>query len=208
MAENNKVLIRGKVTGLPEFKYGYSGNDFYEFKVQTKRDTGKTDEFGITIPWTKVNHLDLKIDDYIEIDCEFRSFRNKRRTIYYLYYIDSKPAEANALSYAQASLRGTLTRRKVCDKFYFPSLKRETKMASGNLKIDSFNRSYSAPIIFWGKGADIAASYEIGSEINVEGLVSVRNFSYTNKETGCVEERTQLEVTAIRSNAIEVNNEQ
>lgn len=205
MASNNMVLIRGTVIQAPKFSYSYNGNDFYEFIVNTKRRNGTYDFFHIVIPWSKVKLAKIMDSDHIEIECEMRSYKYKRRVIYYLYYLESKLVETDEKDCAQAVLVGSVIRKPVLKEHFFSSLNRANKVASGTIKLDSHNRYYSAPIVFWGRGAEIADEYEYGTSIRVEGLVSTRKFEYTNKETGEKEDRTQVEVTVIRS---EVNNEE
>lgn len=196
--ENNKVTLLGKVANRPEHLFTTrSGEKHYTTEVETERYSKTVDTIPVIF---NEEHLQAFIDAFeneqpIFIEGYYRS-RNeeidgKHRLLLSVYaeyaemtdpenkHVDD--IELTGFVVKTPSYRQTPKKRSICDL-----------MLAVNR--DSFSKSDYIPCIVWGKLADVAKDYEVGTKVKLEGRIQSR--IYSKEIDGKTEERIAYEVSA------------
>ena len=74
--ENNRLTLVGKVTSDKVFSHEIYGEKFYIFNLSVPRLSGSEDIIPITISERLLTNAELKINDKISIDGQFRSYNS------------------------------------------------------------------------------------------------------------------------------------
>lgn len=201
MRANNSVIIRG-VIGHATFDYASRDIAYYTAKIyREKGNTGTVDDIPVIMTHGTLRAASVNMGDSVECLGEFRTKNVDGKSTQYIFCTDLKKIDSSETQCATICIIGKYNSKPFYTERYFTTIGAEKKLASVTLEVEC-NRRYFIPVIFWGRGADVALSYTEDDRVHIEGFLNVRTFKYFNKETGDTETRSQLEVIAVNSKAI------
>lgn len=190
LADNNQIILRGRVNSDPICDHILYGESFYTFTLAVPRLSGVEDLLPITLPERALIHPG-KGDD-IAVYGQLRSYKktvdNGSRLIVtvfakHLEYSDDEPenhVELDGYLCKPAIFRTTPFMREITDMLL------------------AVNRHYGKsdylPCIAWGKNARIARDFLPGSALHITGRLQSRTYTKAYPD-GSADERTAYEVS-------------
>ena len=194
----NHVILRGTLTGLPEFSHENHSRKFYRFSLEVERLSGTTDILPVMAAEDVLEAMDLFCGGRIEVEGQLRSFNSRaasgRRLVISVYasaLTTSDDAPENLVE-----LTGTICKEPV---FRRTPLGRE--ICDVMLAVNrQYRRADYLPCILWGRTARIAASLPVGTHLSVLGRLQSRE--YVKMLENGSEKRTAFEVSAISAEVL------
>lgn len=199
-ADNNHLVLMGKVTSEKRFSHEIYGESFYIFNLEVPRLSGNEDIIPITVSERLLNDLDLSIGKKVIVEGQFRSYNsyeNERNklilTVFAKDIIDykedasdeNKPTTSN-----EVVLNGYICKKPIYRQTPFGREIADILLAVNR----AYNKSDYIPCIAWGRNARFCQNLEIGTEIKVIGRVQSR--TYEKKfEDGTSQTRIAYEVS-------------
>ena len=210
--ENNRLTLVGKVTSEKVFSHEIYGEKFYIFNLSVPRLSGSEDIIPITISERLLTNAELKINDKISIDGQFRSYNSyqneKSRLILTVFAKDVQflPNQEEEITVGkdivsnEVVLDGYLCKKPIYRKTPFGREISDILLAVNR----AYNKSDYIPCIAWGRTARFCENLAVGTELRVIGKVQSREYE-KKYEDGTVEKRIAYEVSV--SN-LEINNKE
>ena len=193
--ENNRLTLVGKVTSDKVFSHEIYGEKFYIFNLSVPRLSGSEDIIPITISERLLTNAELKINDKISIDGQFRSYNSyqneKSRLI--LQFLPNQEEEITVgkdIISNEVVLDGYLCKKPIYRKTPFGREISDILLAVNR----AYNKSDYIPCIAWGRTARFCENLEVGTELRVTGRVQSREYE-KKYEDGTVEKRIAYEVS-------------
>lgn len=200
--ENNRLTLVGKVTSEKVFSHEIYGEKFYIFNLSVPRLSGSEDIIPITISERLLTNAELKINDKISIDGQFRSYNSyqneKSRLILTVFAKDVQflPNQEEEITVGkdivsnEVVLDGYLCKKPIYRKTPFGREISDILLAVNR----AYNKSDYIPCIAWGRNARFCENMEVGTEVKIVGRVQSR--TYEKKfEDGRTEQRVAYEVS-------------
>lgn len=200
--ENNRLTLVGKVTSEKVFSHEIYGEKFYIFNLSVPRLSGSEDIIPITISERLLTNAELKINDKISIDGQFRSYNSyqneKSRLILTVFAKDVQflPNQEEEITVGkdivsnEVVLDGYLCKKPIYRKTPFGREISDILLAVNR----AYNKSDYIPCITWGRNARFCEDMPIGTELKLVGRVQSRPYEKKH-EDGTVEARTAYEVS-------------
>ena len=198
ICENNFVQLSGSLAGRPEFSHSARGQNFYSFPLEVMRLSGNSDTVNIILRESQLKQLELSDFDKISVTGQLRSFNNRSGqgaklviTVFAKELAFCSGEDENIVSLKgtlckQPNLRSTPMGRDICDL-----------MLAVNRH---YGRSDYLPCICWGRLAQEAAMWGVGSKLSLTGRIQSRNYIKLS-DSGAVE-KTAFEVSVSRAELI------
>ena len=176
--ENNQVTIAGEIVSDFSFSHEVYGEGFYMIEVSVSRLSNYVDYIPVMISERLCDVTSDLTGSYVEITGQFRSFNrheeHKNRLVLSVFARELEfledPGEENAVN--QIFLDGYVCKETIYRK---TPLGREIS----DLLI-AVNRSYGKsdyiPCICWGRNARFAASFAVGSHVQIWGRIQSREY--------------------------------
>ncbi len=192
----NHIILRGSLAGLPEFSHENHDRRFYRFALEVARLSGAVDVLQIVVGEDILHSVDLFGGCMIEVTGQVRSFNSHNQTGRKL--IISVFAETMATCEGEpvntVALQGTICK---------PPVYRRTPLGREICDLMlAVNRPYRRtdylPCILWGRSAQEAASYSVGTKLQLQGRLQSRD--YIKVLDGQSESRTAYEISVVTSN--------
>ena len=190
----NHVILRGTLTGLPEFSHENHSRKFYRFSLEVERLSGTTDILPVMAAEDVLEAMDLFCGGRIEVEGQLRSFNNRsgqgRKLILSVF----------ARSLAITPDAAPLNRIRLCGAVCKPPVRRSTPLGREVCDILlAVNRRCGGPdqppVIAWGLLARQAAELDTGDCFCAEGRVQSR--VYLKVTEGTTQQRTAYEVSVM-----------
>jgi len=192
----NVAHVTGRVNSEPVKVWEFYGEQFYEFKLAIKRLSGEEDLLLVTVSERLLKDKELKIDDCVEINGEFRSYNRivdgKSRLCLNVFAKEIDVKEKEVVHENEVSLVGYICK---------PPVYRETPFGRQIADVlIAVNRPFSTksdyiPVIAWGRNAPFAAGLDVGAKIAVAGRMQSRIY-HKKLEDGNSVPMTAYEVSA------------
>ena len=193
--KNNYVLLRGAVSEAPRFSHESRDERFYQFSMEISRLSGTVDTVHIIARQALLEGLSLENSEGKQLCVcgELRSFNNKSGvgpklviTVYAMELSwcegeDENLVELHGVLCKAPNLRTTPMGREICDL-----------MLAVNRR---YGRSDYLPCIAWGANARLAATFTVGTPVQLSGRIQSR--TYTKLVEGQAVEKVAFEVSVI-----------
>lgn len=195
----NRAVLRGTAAAAPVLSHENHGVAYDTFPLSVLRLSGQRDTVNVIAARPLLEECPVEPGMEVEIEGEVRSFNNKSghgsRLVITLYARSVAPGEgehANDLVLAGVLckppvLRRTPLGRDICDL-----------MLAVNRR---YGRADYLPCIAWGALAQRCAGLEVGDGVRIEGRLQSRG--YTKVENGISQERTAYEVSVMKLEPVE-----
>uniref|UniRef100_UPI004028880E single-stranded DNA-binding protein n=1 Tax=Eshraghiella crossota TaxID=45851 RepID=UPI004028880E len=194
--ENNRVTIVGEVVSEFEFSHEVYGEGFYTLNISVNRLSDSVDIIPLMISERLVDVTEDLRGVIIEASGQFRSYNrheeNKNRLMLSIFVRElqlyDNYEEENSTN--QIFLDGYICK---------PAIYRRTPLGREIADVlIAVNRPYGKsdyiPCIAWGRNARFAAGFEVGSHIQIYGIIQSREYVKKISEDEC-ERRTAYEVS-------------
>lgn len=188
----NHVLLRGTLSGLPEFSHENHARRFYRFCLEVERLSGTIDILPVVAAEDVLDAMDLFQGERIEASGQLRSFNNRassgRKLILSVYASQLSTSDAEAEN--QVQLQGTICKEPI---FRRTPLGRE--ICDIMLAVNRpYHRTDYLPCILWGKTAQSISRASVGAQLCLNGRLQSREYVKMLPEGS--EQRTAYEVSA------------
>lgn len=173
--ESNQLTMLGRVASGFTYDHESYNEKFYNFYVEVKRDSGKSDLLLAIISERLIDVKENRTNEYVYIRGQFRSYNqhedNKSKLVLYIFVLDVEIVEENK------NINDLFLEGNICK----PPVYRETPL--GRQITDlllAVNRAYNKtdyiPCICWGRLALSASDLSVGACIRVAGRVQSREY--------------------------------
>ncbi len=170
--KNNKVELKGKISGEPVYSHSVMGEGFYEFDFIVQRLSSQVDVLPITISERLLPEIKNKNEE-LGIVGQLRSYNKleneKSRLILTIFAREIVPAEQIKNS-NQISLSGFICKEPIYRTTPFGREITDVLIAVNR----AYNKSDYIPCIAWGRNARFTGDLEIGNKINLQGRIQSR----------------------------------
>lgn len=209
-ADNNHLVLVGKITDDKKFSHEIYGEKFYTFDLSVPRLSGNADTIPITISERLFKEDELTVGKKVKITGQFRSYNSyeneKNRLILTVFakdieFLQNQEEEIVAskdLVSNEVTLIGYICKTPIYRQTPFGREIADVLLAVNR----AYNKSDYIPCITWGRNARFCSKMEVGTEVKVTGRVQSR--SYEKKyEDGTVEQKVAYEVSISNLEVIE-----
>lgn len=170
--KNNKVELKGKISGEPVYSHSVMGEGFYEFDFIVQRLSSQVDVLPITISERLLPEIKNKNEE-LGIVGQLRSYNKleneKSKLILTIFAREIVPAEQIKNS-NQISLSGFICKEPIYRTTPFGREITDVLIAVNR----AYNKSDYIPCIAWGRNARFTGDLEIGNKINLQGRIQSR----------------------------------
>ena len=204
MFENNQVSIVGEIVSDFEYSHEVYGEGFYMVEVSVSRLSNFVDYIPVMVSERLIDVSGDYMGKYVYISGQFRSFNRheekKNRLVLSVFAreLEVLPDAGEENASNQIFLDGYICKESIYRK---TPLGREI----ADLLV-AVNRSYGKsdyiPCICWGRNARFAASFEVGTHVQIWGRIQSRDYVKKINETD-VEQRTAYEVSVSKIDFLE-----
>lgn len=193
--EQNHIELTGCLAGLPEYSHSNHGKRFFTFPLEVSRLSGAIDCLQILAPETLLQEVEADEGDALHVTGQIRSFNSRdphgRRLVISVL--------AETLCVTDAPHENTVT---LCGVICKEPIYRRTPLGREICDIMlAVNRPYRRadylPCILWGRCAQEAAYYPVGTSLCISGRLQSRG--YIKMLDGTPEQRTAYEISAIHA---------
>ncbi len=189
----NHVVLVGCLAGAPQYSHSNHGRQFYSFFLEVARLSGAVDRLQILASEALLDQCAAEEGDAVAVTGQIRSFNNRAATGRRL--IISVLAETMEVCNAPHDNRVTL-HGVLCKEPIYRRTPLGREICDIMLAVNRpYRRADYLPCILWGRCAQEAASYPVGTELLLTGRLQSRN--YTKMIDGQPEQRTAYEISAI-----------
>ena len=208
-ADNNHLVLVGKITDDKKFSHEIYGEKFYTFDLSVPRLSGNADTIPITISERLFKEDELTVGKKVKITGQFRSYNSyeneKNRLILTVFAKDieflqnqEEIVASKDLVSNEVTLIGYICKTPIYRQTPFGREIADVLLAVNR----AYNKSDYIPCITWGRNARFCSKMEVGTEVKVTGRVQSR--SYEKKyEDGTVEQKVAYEVSISNLEVIE-----
>lgn len=212
-ADNNHLVLMGKVTSEKRFSHEIYGESFYIFDMEVPRLSNTQDIIPVTISERLIPEGTLEIGKKVLIKGQFRSYNSYENeknklilTVFAkdIFFEDEIESELNNEESKEIVSNEVILTGYICKKPIYRQTPFGREIADLLLAVNrAYNKSDYIPAIAWGRTARFCQNLEVGTEVRVTGRVQSR--TYEKKfEDGTAETRVAYEVSI---GSLEVINE-
>lgn len=199
ISSNNSVRLCGVMGQAPVFSHSSRGQQFYTFPLEVRRLSGNCDTVNVLVRRQLLDSVEVEERSRICVSGQLRTFNNRRgdgarlvisvfaREIYLSDEEDANLVELSGTICKPPKLRCTPMGRDICDL-----------MLAVNRH---YGRSDYLPCICWGIKAREAASWDVGTKLELKGRIQSRKYIKLTEEGS--QEKTAFEVSVTDAECIE-----
>ena len=197
--EQNHIELTGCLASAPQYSHSNHGRHFYSFFLEVFRLSGAVDRLPILVPFELLDSVEAEEGDSLHVAGQIRSFNNRqgngRKLI--ISVLAEEMSVCSAAHDNQVQLQGIICKEPVYRR---TPLGRE--ICDIMLAVNRpYHRADYLPCILWGRCAQEAASYPVGTALELTGRLQSRQ--YIKIIDGTPEERTAYEISAITAQKTE-----
>lgn len=211
-ADNNHLVLMGKVTSEKRFSHEIYGESFYIFDMEVPRLSDTQDIIPVTISERLIPEGLLEIGKKVLIKGQFRSYnsyeneRNKLILTVFakdIFFEDEIESQVNEEENKEIVSNEVILTGYICKKPIYRQTPFGREIADLLLAVNrAYNKSDYIPAIAWGRTARFCQNIEVGTEVKVTGRVQSR--TYEKKfEDGTSETRVAYEVSVASLEVVE-----
>lgn len=195
----NHILLRGSLSGLPQFSHENHGQRFFRFFLEVPRLSGTVDRLPVVAEESILNSFDLSGGDMLTITGQIRSCNirtdGRRRLLIFVFARsivceDGEPLNEVILEgpiCREPTYRRTPLGREICD----------VMLAVPR----AFRRAEYLPCILWGRTAQEVSRCHTSDRLLICGRLQSRVYTKITEEGS--EERTAYEISALTAELLE-----
>jgi single-stranded DNA-binding protein len=189
----NRILLRGDLTGMPEYSHENHGRKFYRFFLEVPRLSGAVDTLPVVSELRLLEGLDLLQGERMTVQGQIRSHNHTdesgRHLMIFVFAgsIVMEPGEPvndvslEGLLCREPTFRRTPLGREICDAML--AVPR------------AFRRADYLPCILWGRTAQEISRCATRDRLRIQGRLQSR--IYTKYQNDCPIEHTAYEISAL-----------
>lgn len=215
-ADNNHLVLMGKVTSEKRFSHEIYGESFYIFDMEVPRLSDTQDIIPVTISERLIPEGLLEIGKKVLIKGQFRSYnsyeneRNKLILTVFakdIFFEDEIESQVNEEENKEIVSNEVILTGYICKKPIYRQTPFGREIADLLLAVNrAYNKSDYIPAIAWGRTARFCQNIDVGTEVKVTGRVQSR--TYEKKfEDGTSETRVAYEVSVASLEVVEEKQE-
>ncbi len=198
---NNNVQLWGKVIKEPTYSHSVIDEKFYEFLLEVPRLSDSSDIIPITISEKLFTKEDLKINNVIALNGQFRSYNklieNKSKLMLTVFVRELTEVDTTKNPNI-IELKGFLCKEPI---FRTTPFKREITDILVAIN-RAYNKSDYIPCIAWGRNARFVKNLEVGTKLEIGGRIQSRVYQKKIDEDNVVN-KTAYEISISKVNIIE-----
>lgn len=216
-ADNNHLVLMGKVTSEKRFSHEIYGESFYIFDMEVPRLSDTQDIIPVTISERLIPDGSLEIGKKVLIKGQFRSYnsyeneRNKLILTVFakdIFFEDEIESQVSEEENKEIVSNEVILTGYICKKPIYRQTPFGREIADLLLAVNrAYNKSDYIPAIAWGRTARFCQNLEVGSQVKVVGRVQSRTYEKKH-EDGSVETRIAYEVSVGSLEVIEEKNDE
>lgn len=211
-ADNNHLVLVGKITEEKKFSHEIYGEKFYTFNLSVPRLSGNADIIPITISERLFKEEDLIVDKKVKITGQFRSYNSyeneRNRLILTVFAKDVEfleNQEEEIVASKDLISNEVILIGYVCKLPIYRQTPFGREIADVLLAVNrAYNKSDYIPCITWGRNARFCSKMGVGTEVKVIGRVQSRTYEKKH-EDGTVEPKVAYEVSISNLEVVEEN---
>ena len=203
-ADNNHLILMGKVTSEKRFSHEIYGESFYIFDMEVPRLSNTADIIPVTVSERLITDDKLKIGRKVFIRGQFRSYNSYENeknklilTVFAkdIFFDDEIEDEIQQEEFKENVSNEVVLTGYICKTPIYRQTPFGREISDLLLAVNrAYNKSDYIPAIAWGRTARFCQNLSIGTEVKVTGRVQSR--TYEKKfEDGRVEQRIAYEVS-------------
>lgn len=211
-ADNNHLVLMGKVTSEKRFSHEIYGESFYIFDMEVPRLSDTQDIIPVTISERLIPEGSIEIGKKVLIKGQFRSYnsyeneRNKLILTVFakdIFFEDEIESQINEEENKEIVSNEVILTGYICKKPIYRQTPFGREIADLLLAVNrAYNKSDYIPAIAWGRTARFCQNIDVGTEVKVTGRVQSR--TYEKKfEDGTSETRVAYEVSVASLEVVE-----
>ena len=212
-ADNNHLVLVGKITDEKKFSHEIYGEKFYTFDLSVPRLSGNADVIPITISERLFKEDEVVVGKKIKIVGQFRSYNsyeNERnrliltvfaKDIEFLENQEEEIVASKELVSNEVILIGYICKTPIYRQTPFGREIADVLLAVNR----AYNKSDYIPCITWGRNARYCSKMEVGTEVKVTGRIQSRGYEKKH-EDGTVEQKVAYEVSISNLEIIDEKN--
>ena len=211
-ADNNHLVLMGKVTSEKRFSHEIYGESFYIFDMEVPRLSDTQDIIPVTISERLIPDGSLEIGKKVLIKGQFRSYnsyeneRNKLILTVFakdIFFEDEIESQVSEEENKEIVSNEVILTGYICKKPIYRQTPFGREIADLLLAVNrAYNKSDYIPTIAWGRTARFCQNIDVGTEVKVTGRVQSR--TYEKKfEDGTSETRVAYEVSVASLEVVE-----
>ena len=211
-ADNNHLVLMGKVTSEKRFSHEIYGESFYIFDMEVPRLSDTQDIIPVTISERLIPDGSLEIGKKVLIKGQFRSYnsyeneRNKLILTLFakdIFFEDEIESQVSEEENKEIVSNEVILTGYICKKPIYRQTPFGREIADLLLAVNrAYNKSDYIPAIAWGRTARFCQNIDVGTEVKVTGRVQSR--TYEKKfEDGTSETRVAYEVSVASLEVVE-----
>ena len=195
----NHITLIGSLASAPEFSHSNHGKRFYGFTLEVARLSGTVDTLQILATEELLSQTPITDGDALCITGQIRSYNSRNANGRRL--IISVLADSISLTDLPHDNRVTL-RGSICKEPIYRRTPLGREICDIMLAVNrSYHRADYLPCILWGRTAQEAAYYSVGTEILLTGRLQSRSYIKLLEDRS--EQRIAYEISAITAEAVE-----
>lgn len=185
-ADNNHLVLMGKVTSDKRFSHEIYGECFYVFDLEVPRLSDASDIIPVTISERLINEEKMEIGSKVLIKGQFRSYNSYENeknklilTVFAkdIFYDGEFEGEIYSEENKDFTSNEVVLTGYICKKPIYRQTPFGREIADLLLAVNrAYNKSDYIPAIAWGRTARFCENLQVGTEVKVVGRVQSRTY--------------------------------
>lgn len=217
-ADNNHLVLMGKITSEKRFSHEIYGESFYIFDMEIPRLSDAADIIPVTISERLIDEAKFCVGKTVIVKGQFRSYNSyeneRNRLILTVFakdiiFEEDMNDEEESEEKKEISSNEVILTGYICKKPIYRQTPFGREIADILLAVNrAYNKSDYIPAIAWGRTARFCQNMEVGTEVKIVGRVQSRTYE-KKYEDGTSQTRVAYEVSIGSLEVIsEKNNEE
>lgn len=185
-ADNNHLILMGKVTSEKRFSHEIYGESFYIFDIEVPRLSDTSDIIPVTISERLIQDEKMSIGSKVLIRGQFRSYNSYENeknklilTVFAkdIFYEEEIEEQTQTEESKEPTSNEVILTGYICKKPIYRQTPFGREIADLLLAVNrAYNKSDYIPAIAWGRTARFCQNLEVGTEVKVTGRVQSRSY--------------------------------
>lgn len=185
-ADNNHLILMGKVTSEKRFSHEIYGECFYIFDLEVPRLSDTSDIIPVTISERLIQDEKMLVGSKVLIRGQFRSYNSYENeknklilTVFAkdIFYEEEIEEQLESEESKEQTSNEVILTGYICKKPIYRQTPFGREIADLLLAVNrAYNKSDYIPAIAWGRTARFCQNLEVGTEVKVTGRVQSRSY--------------------------------